>query len=259
MGNDDMLRQADRDPLVEEIHSFARGSLQASAAIFYWIDDTSSMQNVMLSGISPQIFNRYLAGMKDLDPLNIARLSGASLRVSRLQESGHLVSAADYRQYRDYLAESDLSDVMEFLFWRDGQAFAGLGVMKTCADPSFSGESLNFARFMQPYMEFTLAGHPRLKQKRLEGHLRDAYHLTAREIEVARLIRCGYTNEGVAGELGISVATVKTHIMRIFAKLGVENRTAVASRMNDFEGGGHLAGGNAASLPPGRSWGQADQ
>jgi DNA-binding CsgD family transcriptional regulator len=252
MVNDDMLHHAGRDLLIEEIHSFACGSLQASAAIFYWIGDAADMQNVTLTGISPQIFRRYQAEMKYLDPLNISRLCGASLRVSRLQENGHLVSAGDYRQYHDFLVESDVSDVMEFLFWRDGCAFAGLGVMKTRADPSFSGESLNFARFMQPYMEFTLAGHPQLKQRRLEAQLGGSYHLTRREIEVARLIRGGCTNDDVSDELGITLATVKSHVMRIFGKLGVENRTSMASRITDLETGHQLPSSNAALPWPSR-------
>ncbi len=47
--------------------------------------------------------------------------------------------------------------------------------------------------------------------------------LTPREKEIVRLIRLGYSNKQVAGELGISVSTVKWNITNILGKFGVES------------------------------------
>ena len=49
--------------------------------------------------------------------------------------------------------------------------------------------------------------------------------LTARELEVLRLIETGSSNQDIAGQLFISMPTVKRHISNIYAKLGVESRT----------------------------------
>lgn len=50
--------------------------------------------------------------------------------------------------------------------------------------------------------------------------------LTDREIEVLRAIAGGGTNRDVARELLVSEATVKTHLMRLYPKLGVRDRAA---------------------------------
>lgn len=50
--------------------------------------------------------------------------------------------------------------------------------------------------------------------------------LTAREVEVLRLIGQGLSNEEIANQLVIGEATVKTHISRIFDKLDVRDRAA---------------------------------
>lgn len=50
-------------------------------------------------------------------------------------------------------------------------------------------------------------------------------HLTARESEILRLVVLGRSNQGVADELVISVATVKKHLENIMAKAGVSRRT----------------------------------
>jgi DNA-binding NarL/FixJ family response regulator len=79
-----------------------------------------------------------------------------------------------------------------------------------------------------------LASHPRLRQQRLTQRL-SGFKLTRREIEVAMLLRQGCTNHDVVDELRISLGTVKSHVMRVFDKLGVENRTSLVSRINHME------------------------
>ncbi len=51
--------------------------------------------------------------------------------------------------------------------------------------------------------------------------------LTARELEVVRLIAQGYSNTEIATGLVVSEATVKTHINHIFSKLGARDRSQV--------------------------------
>jgi len=50
--------------------------------------------------------------------------------------------------------------------------------------------------------------------------------LTSREIEVLELVARGSSNAEAAASLFISEATVKTHLLHIFGKLGVDDRTA---------------------------------
>ncbi len=52
-----------------------------------------------------------------------------------------------------------------------------------------------------------------------------APRLTPREIEVLRLVSDGLSNTQIASRLFISEATVKTHLLRLFEKLDVNDRT----------------------------------
>jgi DNA-binding response OmpR family regulator/DNA-binding CsgD family transcriptional regulator len=56
-----------------------------------------------------------------------------------------------------------------------------------------------------------------------------AFKLTAREAEVLYWVVKGKINRDIADILGASPGTVKKHLERVFAKLGVETRTAAAA------------------------------
>ncbi|SNT59858.1 DNA-binding response regulator, NarL/FixJ family, contains REC and HTH domains [Asanoa hainanensis] len=56
-----------------------------------------------------------------------------------------------------------------------------------------------------------------------------AESLSAREVEVLGLVARGLSNGEIARSLHISEATVKTHLLRAFAKLGVNDRTAAVT------------------------------
>jgi DNA-binding NarL/FixJ family response regulator len=53
--------------------------------------------------------------------------------------------------------------------------------------------------------------------------------LSARETEVLKLVAAGLTNADIGKRLFISEATVKTHLLRIFNKLDVTDRTAAVT------------------------------
>jgi DNA-binding NarL/FixJ family response regulator len=53
--------------------------------------------------------------------------------------------------------------------------------------------------------------------------------LSAREIEVLTLLARGGTNKQVARQLHLTEATIKSHLIRIYSKLGVEDRTGAVT------------------------------
>jgi DNA-binding NarL/FixJ family response regulator len=59
--------------------------------------------------------------------------------------------------------------------------------------------------------------------------------LSDRELEVARALGQGHSNAELATELFMSVATVKTYVSRLLAKLGLDNRVQIALLVHDAE------------------------
>src|SRR4030095_4199355 len=55
--------------------------------------------------------------------------------------------------------------------------------------------------------------------------------LTARELQIAVLKAQGVGHTGIGRRLGISTLTVTTHLRRVYLKLGVSRRAALAARI----------------------------
>jgi LuxR family maltose regulon positive regulatory protein len=54
--------------------------------------------------------------------------------------------------------------------------------------------------------------------------------LTSRELEVLQMLAAGKSNQVIAGELVVTLDTVKKHVSHILGKLGAANRTEAVTR-----------------------------
>jgi DNA-binding CsgD family transcriptional regulator len=59
----------------------------------------------------------------------------------------------------------------------------------------------------------------------------ERYRLSRREIQVAELVLRGYRNRHIAAALGITPATTKKHLSKIFEKVGVDSRAQLVSKL----------------------------
>jgi DNA-binding NarL/FixJ family response regulator len=53
--------------------------------------------------------------------------------------------------------------------------------------------------------------------------------LSPRELEILQAVARGLSNKAIGRQLYVSEATVKTHLLRVFSKLGVDDRTAAVT------------------------------
>ena len=58
-------------------------------------------------------------------------------------------------------------------------------------------------------------------------YLRGCWHLTPREVKVAKLVCKGFDNTQISEKLGIEYNTVRAHLGNIFRKVGVKGKAGV--------------------------------
>ena len=81
------------------------------------------------------------------------------------------------------------------------------------------------------------AGHivlaPEMAQRVVQGMRKPRVRLTERELDVLRLLGDGASNREIARTLFVTEATVKTHLVNLFAKLGVESRAKAVTQARE--------------------------
>lgn len=157
-------------------------------------------------------------------------------------------------------AHGQITALMEILVLQ-ALALYELGQFETAIQPLQlaleKGEGEGFLRIFlnegQPLAELLKVAQPRLPecQQEYTKKLIFAFHatmrasqpaasptliepLTAREIEVLRLIQAGLSNREIADKLYLTLNTVKVHVKNIFAKLDVESRTQAVRRTEEL-------------------------
>ena len=70
-----------------------------------------------------------------------------------------------------------------------------------------------------------------------ESVVRASVALTPREVEILRLVAAGLGNQQIAGELGLAVTTVRTHLNKLYEKLRLKSRVELA--LFAAQAGGH--------------------
>lgn len=217
-----LLGRAD-SATTQAVH-FAKGILEGSATAFYEVDEKLNLNRFVLSGIPADFHRQYLAGMNRFDPLHPRCASKQPF--ARLSVETDQRATAEAAAYRDFAGQCGIADMIEFFFRRNGRIVAGMSVVwgPGCRIPD---GTMNIAEKIHDYLEFNLVGP---SSQATDEPVR--FGLTSREVEVVELLCCGRTNREISECLNIGLATVKTHLIHIFEKLGVETRSAVVALMS---------------------------
>ncbi len=210
------------DAATSEAVHFAQSILDGSATAFYEIDGGYNLQRFLLSGIPEPFHRQYVEGMSEFDPQH-PRHAGA-LAVARLSRTMSGKQPDEMAPYRAFVDQCGIVDMVDFFFRRDDQIVAGMSVAWN-KDARIPEGAEAIAQKIHQYLQFNLVGRPAGSE---DGQ---RYGLTSREMDVVRLLCCGRTNREIGECLKIGQATVKTHLIHIFEKLGAETRSAVVALM----------------------------
>ncbi|WP_026678737.1 helix-turn-helix domain-containing protein [Fictibacillus gelatini] len=152
-----------------------------------------------------------------------------------------IVSKEDYensRFYKDYWEKYGYYDLISMCFFNKEEIFGCITFSRQKTDHLFNQADVMqleiISRFLSPKIWESLDEtqtdlfsanqcHP---EKDIVGFL------SKREKEVLELVQKGLSNEEVSQQLFISINTVKTHLLNIYKKLNVSNRTELCYKIN---------------------------
>lgn len=170
--------------------------------------------------------------MENVDPLHPVRLVPRKRRFLTMGDA-RAESPERHRDFLSFLRSFGAKDAGEMIFHCDGRAIAGMSLVWMGQKPEY-WPTTDLGTSLHSYVEFNLDNLWRMSGLRLNGSQTsraDRYELTSREMEVVEAVCQGLTNHDIARHLNISVATVKTHLIHVFKKVGVDTRGELISRM----------------------------
>ena len=148
----------------------------------------------------------------------------------------------DYRYWKnteyftDFLAKNHLYYSCGVDIHYDEKLLGTIGLFREKSDLDYTEKDLLILNILRPHLAnqmyklFILNGifnNLKINKKLNKG--KNKFNLTRREIDVVKQIVDGKNNHEVANNLFVSINTVKKHLMNIYKKVDVNNRTELTS------------------------------
>jgi DNA-binding CsgD family transcriptional regulator len=213
----------------------ALATLVPAALVFaFTVDDLGLADRTVAvrgrPGASPQQFVELLRRLEPIDPFSPRRAQACRATIMSAVEFGGL-QRFDKTLYGGHLGEHGYGAPTFVYLRKDGAITAGIGLLREAGTPPFEPRTAGLLRLLVALLERSLSTAAAGAAEAPRGSA-----LTAREREVAGLVAGGSSNADVAHALAMSQATVKTHLTKIYSKVGVRTRTqlAVALRGADY-------------------------
>ncbi|CAB3755510.1 LuxR family transcriptional regulator [Burkholderia sp. MSh2] len=208
-----------------------------SAIVFYRLDQSGEPADFELFGMPESMHRTYVARYRMLDPLHPSRCAAGERAVvtlaSQLPDERRDASA----YWTRFLRRHDVADVVEIWLRDAGRTVGAFSLLRFGAGRAdgdgtagrFAPGEIDALARLQPVAEAALS--PLLRARRGIHRIGCEERLTYREEQIARLVRDGCSNKEIARDLALGQPTVKTHLMRMYRKLGVSNRTELVGAL----------------------------
>ncbi|MBJ9963513.1 helix-turn-helix transcriptional regulator [Burkholderia seminalis] len=208
-----------------------------SAIVFYRLDQSGEPADFELFGMPESMHRTYVARYRMLDPLHPSRCAAGERAVvtlaSQLPDERREASA----YWTRFLRRHDVTDVVEIWLRDAGRTIGAFSLLRFGAGDAtgnstagrFAPGEIDALARLQPVAEAALS--PLLRARRGIHRIGCEERLTYREEQIARLVRDGRSNKEIARDLALGQPTIKTHLMRMYRKLGVSNRTELVGAL----------------------------
>ncbi|KWI13554.1 LuxR C-terminal-related transcriptional regulator [Burkholderia ubonensis] len=200
-----------------------------SAIVFYRLDASGEPADFELFGMPESMHRTYVARYRMLDPLHPSRCAAGDGAVvtlaSQLPDERREASA----YWTRFLCRHDVADVVEIWLRDAGVTVGAFSLLRFGAAGRFALGEIDALARLQPVAEAALS--PLLRARRGIHRIGCEERLTYREEQIARLVRDGRSNKEIARDLALGQPTIKTHLMRMYRKLGVSNRTELVGAL----------------------------
>ncbi|KAF1071834.1 LuxR C-terminal-related transcriptional regulator [Variovorax sp.] len=195
-------------------------------ASFVWDAERGGFGSRVAINMAPANLDTYAQWHQHHDPITFVLQSRRrATRVTEVMPQRELMRRPFFN---DFLARDGLHWGLNLHAFDGERALGDLRIWRRKERGDFGARETLMLDLIEP----AFAGALRRAQQRTGGVGSAAASpwasLSAREQQVARAVREGLTDKDIARRMAVGVPTVRTYLRRIFDKLGIERRSALA-------------------------------
>lgn len=220
--------------MIDRLLQSATRLCNASSALFFWVGPRGEITAPQMINIREENIARYNEAWAPMDPLHVNRLRDENREVAVLSHVRRMFHAAAIPEYAACLRQTDVGDEVALMFYRDRAPIASLSLFRSLAQRHFSIDGFDWDALRSLALS-SLGLHWRIRSLNVTESLTHQFDLKARELEVVSYVLRGKSNQQIADILGISLQTVKSHIVSILNKTGVDSRLGIACLVHGLE------------------------
>ncbi|CDT53896.1 putative Monoamine regulon transcriptional regulator [Vibrio coralliirubri] len=211
--------------LHKEILQLINGLMPITSSAFYFVDKHMSARGIALNGVSASTDREYRDRFLELDLAAPRRFEKSDEKLVILEKLFHNTNWRSSVYYKEFLQPLNIEHVAD-MFFRDNSKniVAVLTILRDDSFPPFTKEEINTMNALHRFIEFSIKTLYLPKRDSCRDSIRSEFCITSREMDVLESIMKGLDNKNIAMSLGVSLATVKTHINHIFQKTQVASR-----------------------------------
>lgn len=166
-----------------------------------------------------------------LDPLSPAHCLADNRWVATLHQTLSPKIAEHVIYQTEFVQRHGIVDALEIFLKSDANIILGCSFLRHGNTPAFSAHDMEKAEALRDFGNFSLSRiFPRLRAS-LEMIIERFPALTPREATMVQLVAAGLSNKQLCRELDISLPTVKSHLLNVFRKMEISNRTELAAKV----------------------------
>jgi DNA-binding CsgD family transcriptional regulator len=198
-----------------------------SQSLYWSCDKNLSLTCTTSHNIDKRAIEEYDQYYHKMDLL-APKVAYSMLRERHVLRLLDLVPAEAYEKnpyYYEYMAKYKHHHLMTMYLVSGHQVLGLIDFIRPKNEPPFSDQDVMkleiLSRFLSQRLESFKHSVPVIGQF-------SQLLLTPKEMEVLDHVRKGYSNDEISAQLHISINTVKTHLLNLYRKTGVSNRTELS-------------------------------
>ncbi|MFB9268434.1 response regulator transcription factor [Bradyrhizobium erythrophlei] len=221
--SEDMAEREVREAIGQHLLDLLKADHYAS---YVWEDATKTFGKAVFINMDPNNLANYDRYFQHHDPI--------TFKLQARREATLVTQVMPQRElmrtefFNDFLARDGLCWGVNAYSFVGNRNIGDVRIWRGRHRGNFDAHTLDLLRLVEPAFTGALV-------RAAGGHVAEVggsspiLKLSVREFEIARMIADELSDKEIAHRLQLGLSTVRTHVARIFAKLGVRRRSGVAS------------------------------